>query len=121
MHQNKKPIGVRLAKTALNRAYGQLALAYRGPQYNYVVFDKSKATIHFSPESVSGGLATKDGNAPTYFTVAGADKIFHPSTAKITGSAIELVSPNVQKPVAVRSAFTNFPVTNLQNDEGIPA
>ncbi len=119
--KNKKPIGVRLAKTALNRTYGQLRVAYRGPQYDYVVFEKARAIIHFTPESVGSGLATKDGNPPMHFTMAGADKIFHPATARIIGNTIELVSRGVKKPVAVRYAFTNFPVTNLQNGEGLPA
>ena len=119
--KNKKPIGVRLAKTALNRDYGMLDVPYQGPHYDYVVFEKSKAIVHFQSGSVKNGLTTHDGSAPVYFTLAGADKIFHPAAAKIVGNNIEATSPKVKKPVAVRYAFTNFPVTNLQNSDGIPA
>jgi sialate O-acetylesterase len=119
--KNKKPIGVRLAKTALNRTYGMLDVSYQGPQYQHVFFDKSKAIIHFHPATVASGLATTDGSAPKHFTVAGTDKVFHPATARIVGKTIEVISPKVKKTVAVRYAFTNFPVTNLQNGEGIPA
>jgi len=32
-----------------------------------------------------------------------------------------LTSSKVKNPVAVRYAFTNYPVTNLENKEGLPA
>lgn len=119
--KNKKPIGVRFAKTALNRDYGMLDISYLAPSYECVVFDKKKATIHFKPETVKSGLSTNDGGAPKFFFIAGADKIFHAATAEITGNEIIITSSKVKKPVAVRYAFTNFPVTNLQNKEGLPA
>ncbi|HEV7330460.1 MAG TPA: sialate O-acetylesterase [Flavisolibacter sp.] len=119
--KNKKPIGMRLAKTALNRDYGMLDVAYQGPQYHHAAFEKAKAIVHFQPETVKSGLTTNNGGAPLHFTMAGADKIFYPATAKITGNSIELTSPRVKNPVAVRYAFTNSAVTNLQNGEGIPA
>jgi sialate O-acetylesterase len=119
--KNKKPIGVRLAKTALNRDYGMLNISYKGPHLDYVNFDKKKATVHFQPETVKSGLSTNDGGAPKFFTLAGEDKIFYPATAEIVGDAVVVTSQKVKKPVAVRYAFTNFAVTNLQNREGFPA
>jgi len=119
--KNKKPIGVRLAKTALNRTYGLLEESYRGPQYDYVRFEKDKAFIHFEPGTVKSGLTTNDGRAPTFFTIAGEDKIFYPAMAQITGDNIIVRSQRVKKPVAVRYAFTNFAVTNVQNGAGFPA
>lgn len=119
--KNKKPIGVRLAKTALNRDYGMLNISYQGPQYDYVTFDRKKAIIHFQPETIKGSLTTNDGSAPKYFTIAGEDKVFYPASATIAGNDIVVSSSKVKKPVAVRYAFTNFVVTNLQNGEGFPA
>lgn len=119
--KNKKPIGVRLAKMALNREYGMLDITYRGPQYDYALFDKTKATIHFQPETVTRGFSTNDNAAPAYFMIAGKDKKFYPATAKIEGNTILVSSSKVKEPVAVRYAFTNFAVTNLQNKEGFPA
>ena len=119
--KNKKPVGVRLAKTALNRSYGMLNVSYKGPHYDYVRFDRKKAIIQFQPETVITGLSTNDGSAPRFFTVAGEDKVFYPAVAEIIGNAVVLVSQKVKKPVAVRYAFTNFAVTNLQNKEGFPA
>jgi len=119
--KNKKPVGVRLAKTALNREYGMLNISYRGPHYSYVVFDKKKAVIYFKPETVSSGLTTNDGGSPKFFTVAGEDKVFYPATAEIAGETVVVTSDKVKKPVAVRYAFTNFAVTNLQNSYSFPA
>lgn len=119
--KNKKPIGVRLAKTALNRDYGLLDTAYRGPEYNHVVFEKGAAVIHYKPETVKSGLVTNNAGAPRHFWLAGADKVFHPATAKIAGNTVEVRSAKVKAPVALRYAFTNTAVTNLQNGAGLPA
>jgi sialate O-acetylesterase len=119
--KNKKPVGVRLAKTALNRDYGMLNVSYKGPHYEYVIFDKKKAVIHFQPQTVKGGLSTNDGGAPKFFTVAGEDKVFYPATAEIVGNEVVVTSSRVKKPVVVTYAFTNFAVTNLQNKEALPA
>ena len=119
--KNKKPIGIRLAKTALNRTYGLLNVAYKGPCYKYLEINKNKAIIHFEKESVASGLQTKDDKAPMFFTIAGADKIFYPAEAMIDNNRVVVSSRKVKKPLAVRYAFTNYPVTNLENKEGFPA
>jgi sialate O-acetylesterase len=119
--KNKKPVGVRLAKTALNRTYGMLNVLYRGPQYDFMEIQKNKAIIHFTKESVAGRLQTNDKLAPKHFEIAGADKVFHLAEAIINDETVILLSPRVKKPVAVRYAFTNYPVTNFENKEGIPA
>ncbi|MEO6723269.1 MAG: sialate O-acetylesterase, partial [Ferruginibacter sp.] len=119
--KDKRPIGIRLAKTALNRTYGMLNVAFKGPCYDYIEFNKNIAIIHFETESTASGLQTKDGRAPLFFTIAGADKIFYPADAIINGNSIIVSSPKVKKPVAVRYAFTNYPVTNLENKDSFPA
>ncbi|MCW3092488.1 MAG: Sialate O-acetylesterase [Ferruginibacter sp.] len=119
--KNKKPVGVRLAKTALNRTYGKLDVLYQGPQYDYMEIQKKKIVIHFSKQSVAGGLQTKDNLALKHFEIAGADKVFHPADAVIANETVVVSSPLIKKPVAVRYAFTNYPVTNFENKAGIPA
>ena len=49
--------------------------------------------------------------------------VFRQGTAVIKGNNISIVAPaNTPLPVqAVRYAFTNAPVTNLQNSAGLPA
>jgi len=116
--KNKKPIGERLARTALNRVYGQLAVACEGPRYGHMEIHGRKAMIYFCEGT---GLQTRDGKAPAFFTMAGSDQIFHPAVAAIEGGHIVVQCREVRHPVAVRYAFTNYPVTNLQNGEGLPA
>lgn len=118
--KNKKPIGERLAKVALNRTYGKLEVAYRGPEFQSVSFARRSAIVSFDPETVEGGLQTNDGQAPKYFFLAGNDQKFYPTEAKIMEDKIYLKSEKVPKPVAVRYAFTNYPVTNLENVAGFP-
>jgi sialate O-acetylesterase len=117
---NKKPIGVRLAKTALNRTYGMLDVVARGPQYQYLEVSGKKAIIHFEPGTTTGGLQTDDGRAPKFFCIAGADQQFYPAEATIDGDKIIVWNDKVKKPVAVRYAFTNYAVTSLHNGEGWP-
>jgi sialate O-acetylesterase len=119
--KNKKPIGERLARTALNRTYGRLGMAYCGPIYHHMQLSGREAMIYFQEGSMAGGLQTNNGKAPAFFTMAGKDHIFHPAEAVIDGERIVVKSGVVKHPVAVRYAFTNYPVTNLQNGEGLPA
>ena len=117
--KNKQPIGIRLANTALNRTYG-LDVPYQGPRFDYAVFDRQKTVVHFTPASVPDGLITRDGQSPNSFQVAGADQVFYPANARIVGKTIEVHAEKVKRPVAVRYAFTNYPVTNLENQAHIP-
>ncbi|HEV2478540.1 MAG TPA: sialate O-acetylesterase, partial [Puia sp.] len=117
---NKKPVGERLAATALNREYGFGNIIDRGPQYRCLEIRGREAVVHFEPGTVSGGLRTKDGNAPAFFTMAGEDQVFYPAQARIEAGVIIVRCNKVKKPVAVRYAFTNFAVTNLENGAGWP-
>lgn len=119
--KNKQPIGWRLAQLALNRTYARLQVPCEGPAYHHMEIKKNKVVIHFEPVSVASGLQTNDGKAPAHFTIAGANRVFHPAEAVIEGSTIVVSSPKVKKPVAVRYAFTNYPVTNLENKAHFPA
>lgn len=118
--KNKKPIGLRLAAVALNRTYSNLNVVYRGPEFSYVSFEKGKAIVHFKEETLASGLNTNDGAAPKFFYLAGEDKVFYPADAVINGNTIIVNSKKVKKPVAVRYAFFNYPITNLQNQAGFP-
>lgn len=119
--KNKLPIGWRLAQMALHKTYNQLQLPFEGPVYDYLEINGDEVTVHFAPASVASGLQTNDGKAPMHFMLAGGDQKFYPAQAVIRGSSIVLRSAKVKKPVAVRYAFTNYPVTNLQNRAGFPA
>ena len=63
------------------------------------------------------------GDTLTGFEVAGADRVFHPATARIEKGKGRLIvtCDAVAEPVAVRYAWANNPVCNLYNGAGLPA
>lgn len=115
---NKKPVGERLAALALHQTYGLKQINYSGPQFSRMLVQGEKAVLEFLH---ADGLTTADAKAPQHFFVAGSDKKFYPAVASIQNNRIVLVCTQVQQPVAVRYAFTNDCVTNLQNKDGWPA
>ncbi len=84
-----------------------------------VTADVSVAEIQF--DHVHDGLATRDDAAPDWFEMAGADKVFHPATAKIVGNRVQVSCDRVKTPVAVRFAWDNMAEPNLMNKNGLPA
>jgi sialate O-acetylesterase len=69
---------------------------------------------------LGGGLVAQEG-ALIGFTVAGADRIFHPAHAGIEGDTVIVSTAAVPQPVAVRYGWANVPVGNLFNRAGLPA
>lgn len=119
--RDKKSVGIRLAKAALHKTYDLSNIRYQGPQFLELTVDQGVAKISFTSSSIGSGLTTSDGEPPRHFYVAGKDKIFHKATAKIVDNQVWVTSDKVQNPVAVRYAFTNAPITNFSNKEGLPA
>lgn len=116
----KRPVGERIAAEAL-------ALAYRMPipdasavRFESAEFSAGKAVVTFS--NARYGLAPRD-EAITGFELAGSDGVFHPATGRIVPSQprVEVTSPAVAQPVAVRYAFRNYTPANLRNTLGLPA
>lgn len=114
---HKQPMGARLALAARALAYGE-KIEYSGPLFNSMSIDGQDAVLHFT--HLGGGLVAKDG-ALKGFTIAGADKLFHPAQAKIVGGTVVVNSAQVPQPVAVRYGWANVPEGNLFNRAGLPA
>jgi hypothetical protein len=55
------------------------------------------------------------------FKIAASDKKFYPALAVLEGNEIVVSSTSVTAPLAVRYAFFDGAMTNLQNKEGIAA
>ena len=74
-------------------------------------------------DDVGKGLKIKDGEKLDEFAIAGQDKKWTWADAKIVGrNKVEVSSPNVPSPTAVRYAFNSNPRhPNLVNDAGLPA
>ena len=119
--RQKKVVGERLAIVALNRNYKQRHLISEGPIVRNIQFNESRAIIHFKKATIKSGLSTNDGLPPKHFYLAGEDKVFHLATACINANRIYLTSNEVKYPKAIRYAFTNYPVTNFQNNSGFSA
>ncbi len=119
--RNKQDVGYRLAQIALAKQYGFNSLVHKGPEYESVQTKKDTLIVSFKMDGLGSGLGTSDGQAPQHFYVAGKDKKFYPATATIRNNQVLLLSDKVKNPIAVRYAFTNYPVTNFGNIEGFPA
>jgi len=120
--RNKQPVGERLALLALNYTYGQ-SVQCVGPQFASFSANNNTVTINFKPGTADGLTTVNNAPLSQHFFVAGVDKVFHWSPAKIVGNTIVITVPaTMPLPVqAVRYAFTNAPITNLQNSAGLPA
>jgi sialate O-acetylesterase len=116
---NKQEVGRRLALWAKAKVYGKPHLVYSGPIYESMTIEGNKIRLRF--DHVDGGLETRDGKSPSHFTIAGADKTFHPAEATIDGDTIVVKSQAVANPVAVRFAWRDDAMPNLMNKSGLPA
>lgn len=115
--KQKEPVGARLALAARAIAYGE-KIEYSGPVYDSMKVDGNKAVLSF--KHVGTGLTMK-GDKLQGFAIAGEDKKFVWADAQIQDDKIVVSSPKVEKPVAVRYGWANYPVVNLWNKDGIPA
>ena len=115
--RNKTDVGHRLALWALANTYNQ-KIEYSGPLFRSFSVNGNEVRIKFSH---ANGLKTSDGAAPKAFAIAGADKKFVWADAKIVGDEIIVSSKDVTRPVAVRYAWADNPVTNLYNKLDLPA
>jgi len=115
--QNKQEVGRRLALVARAKTYGE-SIAFSGPRYQSQKIEGSKIQLSFN--YTNNGLVAK-GDTLKGFTIAGADKVFHPAQAIIKGNKVIVVSTDVVSPVAVRYGWANFPTCNLYNGVGLPA
>jgi sialate O-acetylesterase len=116
--KDKQNVAKRLARWALANEYG-LPLVFRSPRYTALRVEGNKALVSF--DHVGGGLDTFDVREPRGFAVCGEDRLWHFAQATITGEdSIEVWSEAVPAPVAVRYAWADNPVANVQNKEGLP-
>ena len=129
--RNKYDVGLRLARWALNRDYGQKDLEVSGPLFKSLKIEGNKARLAFDHLGTGlmvglkvgrdATLENKDGKLKR-FAIAGADKQWHWAEAVIENDAVVVSCPAVAEPVAVRYAFQMNPDgANLYNREGLPA
>lgn len=115
---NKKPVGERLALSALKVAYGK-DLEASGPVFDAMENRGDKIVLRF--KHVGGGLVSKSGDGLKSFAVAGEDRKFVQADAKIVGETVVVSSPQIKVPVAARYAWANNAEASLFNKAGLPA
>ncbi len=115
--RDKKDVGERLANLALTRTYDKPGFPNQYPIYKSMEVEKGKIKISF--EDVEAGLMSKE-NPLTEFYIAGADKVFQPANAKISGNNVIVWNNDIKNPVAVRFGFSNAAIPNLFSKNGLP-
>jgi sialate O-acetylesterase len=118
--KNKLDVGRRMARWVLADVYKR-RLIKSGPVLQKTKIRGSRIILTF--DEVGNGLKTRKGDKPEEFAIAGADRKWHWAEARIIGkNRIEVWSPKVAQPLAVRYAFNSNPKNpNLTNDTGLPA
>ncbi|MBV7530948.1 sialate O-acetylesterase [Chitinophaga sp. sic0106] len=117
--KNKRDVANRLANMALGDTYQQMMpVAFRSPLYKSMEINGNKIILSF--ENAPNGFMTTNGNAPTEFYIAGADKNFVAASTKMEKGKIIVSSGSVAAPVAVRFGFSNTAMPNLFSKEGLP-
>ena len=120
----KQKVGERLAFLALNKTYGFSSIICESPTYKDMQVKADTVMIHL--DNTFGAYNRFEGIEG--FELAGADKVFHPATAKhfwrpgggYWDECITIVSPEVKEPVAVRYCFRNWQLGNMANAGGLP-
>jgi sialate O-acetylesterase len=115
---DQRVVGERLASWALSVAYG-LRPDHAGPRYQASATDGALVRVSFLPAGVV--LASSDGAALRGFTIAGPDRRFVVAQARIVGAQVEVTSPTVASPQAVRYGWSALPCGTLCDDSGKPA
>lgn len=115
----KETVGKRLSYWALSETYGIKGISYKNPYFKNAIVRDSMMVVSF--ENVGMGL-TNFGKELTNFEVASEDRIFYPAKATILNKQINVYTPEVKHPIAVRYGFYNFPKGGgfLYNTAGLP-
>ncbi|MHB9035592.1 MAG: sialate O-acetylesterase [Armatimonadota bacterium] len=116
--KNKQDVGHRLALAAEAIAHGR-KIEYSGPIYIRMRIEGKSVRLYF--DHIGKGLVARGGHALRGFAIAGADKKFVWADAVIDGETVVVSAESVDKPVAVRYNWANFPCGNLYNNAGLPA
>ncbi len=116
--RNKQDVAERLVRWALAKDYYK-PVPYHSPELKNASFDAGKATVTL--DTFGSSLMTFDVAEARGFALCGADKVWHKATGKIKGEAeLEVSSPEVPQPIAVRYAWADNPVANLYAANGLP-
>jgi sialate O-acetylesterase len=127
--KNKQDVAERLARWALVKDYG-FKMPYSSPRFKEMKIEGNKAILTF--DHADGGLRTVDVDAAKGFAICGEDRkwVWAPAVKILPennqgmriprGNQIEVSSPAVPKPVAVRYSWADNPIGNVFTAGGLP-
>ena len=116
--RNKHAVGRRLALWAMAGTYGRSDLVHSGPLPTQPARAGAGVQVRF--EHAGGGLVAPDGL--TLFEACGANGVWHPASAEISGDNTVLVRcPEAGAIEQVRYAWGAADAAELFNAEGLPA
>lgn len=128
---NKYDVGIRLARWALHNEYGQKKLVPSGPIYKSCKIEGNTIRVSFDYAQNGLMLASKEGYLPPkptpgaampWLSIQAKDGTWHWAAGTLDGSDLIVSSRDVKEPVAVRYAYTQYPLgCNLYNKDGLPA
>ena len=118
IHPSAKQLaGERLALQALVKSYEVEGITADSPRYQEMRVEGDSVILSFNRAAM--WLTAVDGEL-NHFSVAGADRVFHPARAWISRSKVYVKAEEVAQPVAVRYAFENYVKGDLYGTEGLP-
>lgn len=115
--KDKRPIGERLARWALNQTY-HYSLLPSGPLYKQAIRKNHEVIVEFA---YAAGLHTSDRKPLTGFELAEYEGIYFPAQAVIEGDKIRVYSDSIKHPRYIRYGWQPFTRANLVNKDQLPA
>jgi sialate O-acetylesterase len=115
---DKKIVAERLFLEARRLIYGE-TVSGCGPIFDKAIIKDSKVVVQFL--RLNGALKFSSGYEGKGFSIAGNDRIFFPARVEIRGLTVEVSSPSVARPVAVRYAWEGYPDVSLFDSMNLPA
>lgn len=112
----KTEVGNRLAYWALAKDYGK-EIKFSGPLFKEIKIEDNKVIVSFD---YAQGLTSKDKKISSFELKDDTGK-WHKASAVIKDECIVVSSTSVQKPMAVRYAWSNTAIAELWNDANLPA
>lgn len=116
--RDKRPVGERLARWALNQEYGYRNLIPSGPLFRKAHTEGEQVIIEFN---YGEGLQSSDGEKLVGFEIAETEGLYYPATALIQGNQIILHAKQIRNPRFIRYGWQPFTRANLINRDGLPA
>lgn len=118
--RNKRPVGQRLGRWALNKVYSMNNVTPSGPLPLKAV-RTAPGTVELTME-YGEGMHPANGSALRTFEIAEFDGVYKPATAEIIdNNRIKLTNMDIKEPRFVRYGWQPFTRANLVNSDNLPA